>query len=168
MTHPFHQHPGNQDTSSGLHHQTVLKDVEQIKIANFIVQENIKGSTFELDKINNISKVKWSGNVDLATAAKLLTLGGDSVEHQGFTKLCVDRFELKEFDTAARVWIKEMLKTRAKRLAKKVEKLAIINAESSMGGIFSNMLTSSISLLMPGLTIKKFDDREEAINWLLE
>ena len=108
------------------------------------------------------------GDVNLETAKKLLTLGGDSVEFEGYTLLMIDRFELKEFDTDARIWIKELFKTRAKKLAKNVERMAIINPETSMAGIFSNMLTTAISLVMPGLKVKKFDSREEGLDWLLE
>lgn len=135
---------------------------------SFSVVKEANGSTFEVDKINNISRVKWVGNVNLEAAKTLLTLGGDSVEFDGYTKLLIDRYQLKEFDTDARVWIKELFKTRAKKLAKRVEKMAIINPEASMAGIFSNMLTSAISLVMPGLTVKKFDIREEGMKWLLK
>lgn len=135
---------------------------------SFSVVKEANGSTFEIDKINNISRVKWVGNVNLEAAKMLLTLGGDSVEFDGYTKLLIDRYQLKEFDTDARVWIKELFKTRAKKLAKRVEKMAIINPEASMAGIFSNMLTSAISLVMPGLTVKKFDTREEGMKWLLK
>lgn len=144
------------------------KAPEESGKSSFAVVETSFNSTFEVDRIHNISKVRWVGDVNVETAKKLLTLGGDSVEFDGYTRLMVDRFELKEFDTDARIWIKELFKTRAKKLSKKVERMAIINAQSSMGGIFSNMLTSAISLIMPGLTVKKFDSREEGMNWLLE
>ncbi len=134
---------------------------------NFVVQKNLDGNTFELDKVNKITKIAWSGKVNVSTASELLKLGGDSVEFDGFTKLLIDRSKLTEFDTEARVWIKDLLKTRAKKLARNVEKLAIINAQSSMGKIFSNMMATAISLILPNMKMKKFDDVEEAEKWLL-
>lgn len=78
---------------------------------NFVVQTNLNGSTLSFDKSNNISRVAWSGKVDLATASEILKFGGDSVEFGGFTKLLIDRSHLDEFDNEARVWIKGLLKT---------------------------------------------------------
>ena len=139
----------------------------QVGSTSFVVQSTINGSTFEIDKVNNISKVAWKGKVDLDTAKNLLTVGGDSVEFDGFTKLLIDRSLLTEFDTEARVWIKNLYKTRAKKLAHKVEKMAIVNANSKMGNIFSNMMTSAISLIVPNLKLKIFDTIDEAEKWLL-
>lgn len=133
---------------------------------SFEICQEINGSTFEIDPIRKITKIKWVGLVDKHTASTLLSKGGDSVEFQGYDKLLVDRYELGEFDTEARVWIKDLLKTRAKRLSKNVEKIAIVNAGSTMGSIFSNMLTSAITLVMPGLKLKKFEHRDEALDWL--
>ncbi len=135
---------------------------------SFVIHKEINQNTFELDKDNNIAKIAWFGKVDVSTASELLKLGGDSVEYNGFTKLLIDRSKLTEFDTEARVWIKDLLKTRAKRLARQVEKLAIINAQSSMGKIFSNMMATAISLIIPNMKMKKFDDLIEAEKWLLE
>lgn len=142
--------------------------IDQPIKSTFTIVESMNQSSFELDSINGISRVKWVGTVNLETAKRLLTLGGDSVEFDGYKRLMIDRYELKEFDTDARIWIKELFKTRAKKLSKEVDRMAIINPKTSMAGIFSNMLTSAISLVMPGLLVKKFDSREKGISWLLE
>jgi len=138
------------------------------KIENFHVYEEVNGSTFELDKVNSISKVCWIGNVDLETASNLLTLVDDSIEHQGFTKLVIDHHQLEYFETDARIWIKNFLETGVKRLAKKVDRMAIINAKSSRGSIFGNIFTTTINSIMPGLKVNKFDTPEGGIEWLLE
>ncbi|MEP5613111.1 MAG: STAS/SEC14 domain-containing protein [Cyclobacteriaceae bacterium] len=135
---------------------------------NFIVQKEITGNTFSLDKETNISKIAWSGKVNLPIASELLQLAGDSVEFSGFTRLLIDRSQLDEFDTEARLWIKNLLKTRAKKLSRKVEKLAIINAKSAMGSIFSNMMASTISLIIPNMKMKRFENIDDAERWLLE
>ncbi len=135
---------------------------------DFLVHKEIEGNTFEVDKLNQIVKISWFGNVNLSIASELLTLAGDHIEFNGFTKLLVDRTKLSEFDTEARVWIKDLLKTRAKKIAKKVDKVALINAKSSMGKIFGNMMATAISLILPNMKMKKFDEVSEAESWLLE
>ncbi len=135
---------------------------------DFVVQKELDGNIFELDKKNKITKISWYGKVDVKIASDLLNRAGDAVEFDGFTKLLVDRRKLDEFDTEARVWIKDLLKTRAKRIARKVDKVALINAKSSMGKIFSNMMATAISLILPNMKMKKFDDYDEAEKWLLE
>ena len=67
---------------------------------------------------------------------EITPLGGDSVEYRGFTRLIVKRHQLKEFDTDARFG-SILLRIRAKRLAKKIGRLAITHAESSIVSIFS-------------------------------
>ena len=135
---------------------------------DFLVHKEIEGNTFELDKLNKIAKISWLGNVNLSIASELLTLAGDHIEFNGYTKLLVDRTKLTEFNTEARVWIKDLLKTRAKKIARKVDKVALINAKSSMGKIFSNMMATAISLILPNMKMKKFDEISDAERWLLE
>lgn len=143
-----------------------IVDSETATRTSFTLRKEVKGSSFHVDSLNKISKVVWHGHVDKETATTLLTLGGDSVEFEGFTRLLLDRRDLSEFDTEARVWIKDLLKTRAKKLSPKVKKLAIINAHSSLAIIFSNMMASAIGLIIPNLNLKKFDNEEEALEWL--
>lgn len=133
----------------------------------FIIKKEINGSRFELDNVNNISRITWSGNVNFETAKELLTLGADSVEILGYDKLLLDRSALTEFETEARVWIKGLLKTRAKKIVKNVSKVAMINAKSAKGSLFSNFIGSAISMVFPDLQLKKFNSVEESLAWLL-
>jgi hypothetical protein len=130
--------------------------------------KELNGSRFELNKEHKISRITWSGSVNLETASSLLTLGANSVENSGFTKLILDRSNLTEFETEARVWIKGLLKTRAKKIVKKVERMAMINAKTAKGTIFSNFIGSAINMVMPDLYMKKFDNEDEALTWLLK
>ncbi|MEO9871332.1 SpoIIAA family protein [Ekhidna sp.] len=134
---------------------------------NFKMISNMNGSTFEVDKDYGISRITWNGKVDMETARKLVTLGADSVEFHKYKKLLLDRSNLIEFDTQARVWIKGLLKTRAKKIVKMVDKLAIINPETARGTIFSNFIAAAIKIVMPNLVMRKFNSEEEAIDWLL-
>jgi hypothetical protein len=45
--------------------------------------------------------------------------------------------------------------------------MAQINAPSTKGSIFSNFIASAISMVVPGLQIKKFDDEADSIAWLM-
>jgi hypothetical protein len=130
--------------------------------------KELNGSRFELNNEHKISRITWSGSVNLETASSLLTLGANSVENSGFTKLILDRSNLTEFETEARVWIKGLLKTRAKKIVKKVERMAMINAKTAKGTIFSNFIGSAINMVMPDLYMKKFDNEDEALTWLLK
>lgn len=45
--------------------------------------------------------------------------------------------------------------------------MAMINATSTKESIFSNFIASAISMVVPGLQIKKFDDEYKAKAWLI-
>ncbi|MFY0598489.1 MAG: hypothetical protein JXR03_02380 [Cyclobacteriaceae bacterium] len=142
--------------------------VTRLVKTNFEIVGEINGNTFSTDKTNGISRVTWEGSVNIEAAEKILTLGADSVEFDGFKKILLDRSQLQEFDTEARMWIKNLLKTRAKGLSKLVEKIAIIKATTAKGSIFSNFIASAIGIILPHLEMRKFDTEKEAIGWLME
>lgn len=140
--------------------------VNEIPIT-FIIKKEMNGSRFEQDKANGISRITWYGKVDMETARTLLTYGADSVEFHGYKKLILDRSNLTEFETEARVWIKGLLKSRAKTIVQMVEKVAMINAKTTKGLIFSNFIASAISMVFPDLTMKKFENEAESIAWIM-
>ncbi len=138
------------------------------KSVHFKAVRKIDGSCFYLDTVNKISCVSWKGVVKEDTARELLTLGADSVEFQGYGKLLLDRRNLIEFDTAARVWIKhDLLKSRARKIVGGVEKLAYVHSKNSRGSVFSNFISAGIRMIFPNLTMKKFDDLKSAVSWLI-
>ncbi len=134
----------------------------------FRVIREFKGSKFMLDQENRISRVNWYGAVDQETAEIMLKLGGDSVEFQGYRKLILDRRRLKEFDTEARIWMKNFIKGRAKNIVGGVDKLAMVNRSSGSGSLFANFIGSAIRMVMPNLKIKKFASIYDAIDWAIE
>ncbi len=134
----------------------------------FRIIKEVNGSKFMLDEVHGISRINWSGSVNKETVATLLKLGGDSVEFQGYTKLILDRRRLREFDTEARIWMKGFIKGRAKRIVSKVERLAMVNRQSGSGSIFANFIGSAIKMVMPNLSIKKFTDIYDAMDWVME
>ncbi len=142
--------------------QTLRKPVKLIPV------KKMNGSTFYLDPNNKIVCISWSGVIDGNTAKTLLLLGAEAVESKGYTRLLLDRRRLVEFDTEARVWIKnDLLKSRARHLAARVERLAYLNSSDTKGSIFSNFISAGIKMVFPNLTMKKFDKPNIAVKWLL-
>ena len=138
------------------------------KPVKLIPVKKINGSTFYLDPNNKLVCISWSGVVTGETAKTLLSLGADVVEQKGYTHLLLDRRRLIEFDTEARIWIKnDLLKSRARHLAVKVKRLAYLNSADTKGSIFSNFISAGIKMVFPNLTMKKFDSPKEAVRWLL-
>ena len=147
-----------------------MSEIVQTRIdCKFKIVKKLEGSVFSLDPKNKISRISWSGEVSENTARTLLTLGANSVEFHGYNKLILDRRELTEFSTEARVWIKhDLLKTRAKKIVNRVEKVAFIGAKNTRGNIFSNFLSSAIGLVFPKLDMERFQDLRQAVIWLID
>ncbi len=124
------------------------------------------GSTFEIDSENKISRVAWNGVIDVKTVEDLVKSGADSVEHGTYNKLLLDRSNLLEFTTEARVWMKGLLKNRATKIVDMVEKVAIVKATTLKGNVFSNFIGAAVRIVMPKLEMREFDSEKEAINWL--
>ncbi len=125
------------------------------------------GSLLLADKRLKIVMLKWNGVIDKETARELLSKGAENIEFHDYKKLMINRLELVELETEARIWIKKFLQGRAKRIAPKVNKVAFVNPKSVRGSIFSNMLSSAISLIIPTLKTQKFITEAEASQWLL-
>ena len=127
------------------------------------------GSHVALDYDNEIVRIEWHGTMDEVVARDILSVGGDQIEKGQATRILLDRRNLKEFTTGARIWIKnDLLKNRAKALVKKVSKVATINSTSPLGSIFSNLISTAVKLVYTNLSMEKFGTEEEAIKWLLE
>ncbi len=148
-----------------MEHDVLIKEALSTSL-NFLVQKEVEGNTFEVDEIAKTCMITWNGVVSINAAQQLISMGADSVEFSGYQKLILNRSNLLEFDTEARVWIKGMLKTRAKKLARLVDQMAIVEAKTAKGSIFSNLISSAIKIVMPNLQMKKFDNIDEALEWL--
>ncbi|MEP1095856.1 MAG: hypothetical protein ABJG78_12145 [Cyclobacteriaceae bacterium] len=140
-----------------------------IKIHSFEVILELNGSIVAVDYESKIVKIEWHGVVDLDTATELLEKGADMIESGYCNRLLLNRENLKEFSTEARVWIKQdLLKNRGKRLVRKVGKVATVRSSSAMGSIFANFISSGIQLVFPSLKLSNFDSENEAFDWLVE
>ncbi|MCR9251698.1 MAG: hypothetical protein NXI20_14830 [bacterium] len=134
---------------------------------NYTVIIEKEGSQLLVNYEQRILKVVWSGKVSLDTAQTILNLGGDFIEDETCDKIILDRLLLEEFSTDARLWIKnDLLKNRAKRLSSKVSQMAMIEAQTSIGAIFSKMISAAITLIIPNLKTKRFKSLDEANSWM--
>lgn len=127
------------------------------------------GSLTLVDLKNKIVKIEWHGTVDLTTAKEILTKGADLIEAGHCNRLLLNREGLAAFSTEARIWIKQdLLRTRAKKLVSKVQKVATVSAATSIGKIVSNFVSTAIKLVFPGLQMSKFEGEGAAMDWLVE
>lgn len=139
----------------------------RLKTQFFLISE-FQGSSISIDFESRIVKIAWQGIVDEQTASHLLTLGADAIENETVDKILLDRQGLKEFTTEARIWIKhDLLKSRAKKLVSKVEKIATINPSQSKGSIFANFISAGIKMVFPNLKMEKFNSVDEALHWFI-
>ena len=145
-------------TSSDETATTIASDFKIIHMKN--------GSTFEIDTKNQISRVVWNGVINANTVQELVKKGADSVEFGSYDKLLLNRANLLEFTTEARVWLKELLKNRASKIVDMVGKVAVVKATTLKGNVFSNFIGAAIRIVMPNLQMKEFETEKEAINWL--
>lgn len=130
------------------------------------VLKNMNESLILVDEKEGICILRWNGRVDIETASELLTLGSAAVMLKGYKRMLIDRRRLLEFDNEARLWIDKWIKTKAKSISYGIEKVAIINSDSTFGNIFNNAFNSTIALVMPHLNIKKFSNDVKAMEWL--
>ncbi len=145
------------------------KEVKFVKIRNFELIKEINGGCVSADYESKIVKIDWDGKVEVETAREILSKAADMIEAGHCDKLLLNRKELKEFSTEARLWIKEdLLKNRARKLVKYVHKVATVSSKTVMGGIFANFISAGIQLVFPKLKMHKFDTESEAMDWLLE
>lgn len=145
-----------------------LNNIMELKLSYTILKE-VNGSTVSLNKEKDIVRIEWDGVVDIEEAKTILTIGADQIEKGTAKNLLLNRKNLEEFSTAARLWIKEdLLKGRAKKLVKQVHKVAMVNASSTMGSVFANFISTAIKLVYPNLSMSKFQSEDEALEWLLK
>ncbi len=124
------------------------------------------GSSYSIDRKTGLSRIDWRGHVDIHTAKKLIRIGFETIENGESNKLLIDHSSLVEFETEARVWVKEILKHKAETLNDKLSKLASVSPSMAIGSIFSNFASNILKTEMPHLSLKRFDEVDTALDWL--
>lgn len=127
------------------------------------------GSSVLLDRENAVVKVSWIGKVGAETASYLFSKALNEIKEGNATSLLLDRSHLEEFSKGARLWIKEdFLTQRVKPFSHQITKVAAVKPTTSMGGIFSNLISAAIRIVMPFLAMAEFHSEKDAFNWLVD
>lgn len=169
------QHPGN-DVSKlikdlkSMNLEPALSVVYREKLLRklrFIPQFVSDKSSFEIDSENQIARINLRGKVNKVTASKLFLSASESIEFYGSNKLLIDLSGVVELDTEARIIIKDLLKLKADKLSRNLYSVVILNAQSSRGKIFSDMISLAFTMQMPDCPIQKQDEMIDSIESLL-
>ncbi len=132
----------------------------------FIFEKN--NSQLLVDRTNKIVFVEWQGEVEIETAQSILNGGADLIEDGSANKILLDRKNLIEFTKETSKWIKDdLLRNRGKELVKQVEKVASVRSQTTMGNLFANVVSAAIRIIFPGIRMKNFEEKGEALEWLL-
>ena len=121
-----------------------------------------------LDQEHSIIKISWKGKVGAETASFLLSKALNIIKEGDASTLLLDRTYLDEFSKGARMWIKEdFLTKRVKPISHLIEKIATVKPITPMGGIFSNLISAAIKIVMPFMKMAEFRDEVDACQWLV-
>ena len=136
-------------------------------IADFELIEKKNDCSLLIDYENKIVKVSWSGKVGAETASFLLAKALQVIVSGEASTILLDRKNLDEFSKGARLWIKEdFLKERVRHQSNRIKKIATIKSVTPMGGIYSNLISAAIKIVLPFLAMAEFQSEEEAFGWL--
>ena len=123
----------------------------------------------QFNQEHKIVVIKWFGIVDLPTAQNILMKGSNFIEDGRATRILLDRRNLNQFSKEASKWIRDdLLRNRAKKLVHLVDKVATVKPRTAIGTIFSNVVSTAIRIVFPGLRMKSYDNQVEAFEWLIE
>ncbi|MEP1032073.1 hypothetical protein [Ekhidna sp.] len=145
----------------------ISDSTKNLKSVDFQSITKKNGSTFSIDENYGIARIDWNDHVDIHTAKKLIRSAFEAIEFHGCNKLVLDHSFLVEFETEARVWVKELLKHKAESLSNKLVKLASISPISAIGSMYSSFAGEILKDEIPLLKMKRFDDVQAALNWLI-
>ena len=149
-----------------LKNQTVPSNETSNKKTGFSVLKNVNDSLLLVDKIYSIFILRWKGRIDVATASETITLAGAAMTLNRYSNILIDRSSLIEFDSEARLWIDNWIKSKAKNTFVDVKKIAIINSVQTFGNIYNNAFNSTIAQVLPHITLNLFGYHNDAIKWL--
>ncbi|MEP2024479.1 MAG: hypothetical protein ABJH98_13815 [Reichenbachiella sp.] len=122
---------------------------------------------FQFDEDNTTFQFGWKGTVGLASMQKIMRMAiAIAKEHENVHWL-VDRRSLEGYDGECRIWIKnDFVNKEGKDMILKIDKIAVLESESPMATIASNVLAEAIKKVNPSIESQKFDYTQPASNWL--
>lgn len=122
---------------------------------------------FQFDEENTTFQFGWKGTVGLASMQKIMRMATEIAKKHENVHWLVDRRALEGYDAECRIWIKnDFVKKDGKDMILKIDKIAVLESESPMATIASNVLAEAIKNVNPSIESKTFDYAQPASNWL--
>ena len=134
--------------------------------SSYDLLETKHDSTLHIDTRNLIVRINWVGKVDAETTSFLLSRALNELKEGNAVTLLIDNSQMDEISKGARLWIKEdFLIQRVKPISYLIKKVAVVKSTTSMGSIYSNLMVSSIKIVVPFLPLAEFQSEADAFFW---
>lgn len=126
-----------------------------------------KDAVFQFDEENSTFQFGWKGTVSLASMQKVMLSATELAKGMKSVHWLVDRRSLEGYTPECRIWIKnDFSQDKGKEMILKIDKIAVLESESPMATLSSNVLAESIKKVNPSIESKAFDYAKSASNWL--
>lgn len=124
-------------------------------------------AVFQYDEKHSTFQFGWKGIVGLSSMRKAMLMASDIAEGLDRVHWLVDRRALEGYSPECRIWLKhDFAKKEGVAMIKKIDKIAVLESESPIATISSNVLAESIKKANPEIASKTFDYIQSASNWL--
>ena len=122
---------------------------------------------FQFDEENTTFQFGWKGTVGLASMQQVMRMASEIANGHKSVHWLVDRRALEGYDPECRIWIKnEFVNKEGRDMILKIDKIAVLESESPMATIASNVLADAIKKVNPSIESRAFDYAQPASNWL--
>ncbi|MEO9967500.1 MAG: hypothetical protein ABJF11_17015 [Reichenbachiella sp.] len=122
---------------------------------------------FQFDEENTTFQFGWKGTVGLASMQKVMRMAVGIALELEHVHWLVDRRALEGYSPECRIWIKnDFVQSEGKEMLVKIDKIAVLESESPMATLSSNVLAETIKKVNPSIESKTFDYVQPASNWL--
>jgi len=122
---------------------------------------------FQFDKGNVTFQFSWRGTVGLTSMQKIMRMATEIAKEYQNVHWLVDRRSLEGYSAECRIWIKnDFITKEGKDMLVKVDKIAVLESESPIATLSSNILAEAIKKANPSIESKFFDYTQPASNWL--
>lgn len=120
-----------------------------------------------LSKSDGVIKIEFHGVVDLATAKFIVKTTLETMKHQKFHRLLVNRAQVERFTSDANIWLKAFLVENRHKFNLKITRVAIVSKESHKIGLYTNFMKTAFQIIFPGVKLASFEFEDSALDWIL-
>ncbi|UXX77778.1 hypothetical protein N7E81_10390 [Reichenbachiella carrageenanivorans] len=122
---------------------------------------------FQFDEEHTTFQFGWKGIVELTSMQQVMRMATEIAKEHENVHWLVDRRTLEGYTPECRIWIKNDFVTKeGKEMIMKIDKIAVLESESVMAAISSNILAEAIKKVNPSIESETFDFALPASNWL--